>query len=161
MQEDNIHGLFGAVDMAIYKTIHGFVDPVTRGRGATALAPRLNIAAGTLSNKANPTQEHQLGLRESISLQLATLNFEILHAYNSALGHVGFRLPDADQVGDVELLDVYCEMHARVGQLAQAIRDALIDHRVSQTELVEIQTAFDSLIRAGLGLVNRIEGIAR
>jgi hypothetical protein len=161
MQDDNIQSLFGALDSAIYSTVNGFVDPVTRGRGATALAPRLNIAAGTLSNKANPTQEHQLGLRESISLQLATVDFSILYAYNAALGHVGFRLPDADRFGDIELLDTYCELHARVGRLAVEIRNALLDQKISFEEVQAVRTAFDCLVRSGLGVVNRIEGLAR
>lgn len=161
MHDNNIQSLFSALDSAIYETVNSFVDPVTKGRGATALAPRLNIAAGTLSNKANPLQEHQLSLRESISLQLATIDFGILHAYNGALGHVGFRLPDADQIGDVELLDAYCELHTRVGHLAQTIRNALLDHRVSIAEVIQIQIAFDALVRSGLGMVNRIEGLAR
>lgn len=161
MHDDNIQSLFGALDSAIYRTVNGFVDPVTRGRGATALAPRLNIAAGTLSNKANPTQEHQLGLRESISLQLATLNFDILYAYTGALGHVAYRLPDADHQGDVELLDSYCELHARVGRLATEIREALVDSRITFEEVAAIRVAFDFLVRAGLGLVNRIEGLVR
>lgn len=161
MHDDNIQSLFGALDSAIYETVNGFVDPVTKGRGATALAPRLNIAAGTLSNKANPTQEHQLGLRESLSLQLATMNFEILYAYNAALGHVGFRLPDAESFGDVELLDTYCELHAHVGRLAMEIRNALVDQAITREEVRAIRLAFDRLVRAGLGVINRIEGLAR
>ena len=154
--------LIGAIDRAVYETVHRYVDPVSRQRGAVALATRLGLQPGTLSNKANPLQEaHQLNLRESIPLQLAADDFTILHAFASALGHCAYRLPLEDKPqGDIELLNAYTDFHARVGDKANALRRALIDGNVSRAELSDIRKHMDGAIRAGLQLLARLEVLA-
>jgi hypothetical protein len=119
------------------------------------------MVPGVLSNKANPMQDHQLTLRESVPLQLAAADFHILHAYSHVLGHCAYRLPDADSVSDVELLNTYCDLHAKVGTLALQIRSTLKDGRITEAELPPLRSAFDDLVRAGLGVVARIEALAR
>ncbi|MBN8922383.1 MAG: hypothetical protein BGP10_12255 [Rhodanobacter sp. 68-29] len=85
--------LYGSVENAIYQTVNGYVDPATRRRGAVALAPQVGMLPATLSNKANPLQDHQLTLRESIPVQLVANDFQILHAYAQTLHHVAYQLP--------------------------------------------------------------------
>jgi hypothetical protein len=148
--------IFGALEQAIHETVNGYVDPGTRQRGAVALAPRLGMRPATLSNKANPLCEHELKLSESIPLQLIAVNFSILHAYASALGHCAVRLPDSDQVGDTALLDAYCSMHAELGEFAEDMRQALADNRVSADEIARMRKAFDSTVRAGLSVLHRV-----
>lgn len=155
---DDLHSALG---LAIHRTVRGFVDPTTARRGAAGLAPLLAMHPGTLANKANPDQEHQLGLAESVPLQLVSRDFSILYAYAQLLGHVAHKLPPSHDVGDLALLDVYCEMHAHVGVLAERIRAALMDGGVSAHEVTPIREAFDKLARAGLGVVARIEALAR
>ncbi len=158
---DAMQDLVGPLDTAIYETVAAFVDPLTKQRGATALAPRIGMVPGTLANKANPLQDHQLTLRESVPVQLTTSDFRILYAYAQVLGHAAYPLPEADKVSDVELLNTYCDLHARVGTLALQIRSSLKDGRVTQDELPALRTAFDALVRAGLGVLSRIEALAR
>jgi len=154
--------LYGALDAAIYETVNGYVDPKTKQRGATALAPRCGMQPNTLSNKANPTCEHELKLKESIPVQLTSGNFSILEAYASVLGHCALKLPDGDPAtGDLALLDVYCQLHANLGEFAENMRDALADSRVTRKELVALRVAFDATVRAGLGVLARMEAIAQ
>lgn len=151
--------LFGSVETAIHDTVTGFVDPVSKQRGAVALAPMLGMQPGTLSNKANPQQEHQLTLRESIPLQLVARDFHILHAYAHTLHHVAYPLPAETGAGDVELLDQYAAMHAELGDMARAVRDSLRDGRIRSDEVQRIREAFDATARAGLCLINRLEAL--
>lgn len=152
--------LYGQLDSAVYETVHGYRDPATRQRGAVALAPRLGMPAGTLSNKANPTMpEHKLGLAESVAVQVAADNFQILHAYAASLRHCAWALPLHSSVGDVELLDAYAAVNERCGLKARAIRDALSDKRVTRKEVAEIRARFDDEVRAGLELVSRLEAL--
>lgn len=153
--------LFGRLDVAVYETVHGYVDPATRQRGAVALAPRVGMQAGTLSNKANATMpDHKLGLAESIPVQITADDFRILHAYAAALRHCAHPLPvDTADAGDVELLDAYAEVNERAGIKAKAIRDALRDRRITRAEVEEIRARFDDEIRAGLRLMQRLEAL--
>lgn len=152
--------LYGSVETAIYETVNGYVDRASRQRGATALAPKVGMLPATLSNKANPLQDHQLTLRESIPLQLVADDYRILFAYNQALQHVAYKLPANPDVSDVELLNQYAEMHAGLGELAREIRDALADGDITQEEVQTIRAAFDASARAGLGLLARLEALA-
>lgn len=151
---------YGSVEGAIYDTVNGYVEPSTRRKGAVALAPQVGMLPATLSNKANPLQEHQLTLRESIPLQLVARNFNILNAYAQALGHVAYQLPESPHVSDMELLNQYAEMHAAMGVMAKAVRDSLADGNVTNDEVHQIRDAFDDTARAGLGLLVRLEALA-
>jgi hypothetical protein len=152
--------LYGVVESAIYDTVSDYVDPATRRHGATALAPKVGMLPATLSNKANPLQDHQLTLRESIPLQLVAHDFRILYAYNQALQHVAYQLPTTRGAGDVELLDQYAAMHAEMGAMAQSIRNSLADGTVTREEVHRARAAFDAAARAGLGLLARLEALA-
>ena len=154
-----VEDLWDPIDVAIYETVHQYKDPRSRQRGATGLAPRVNMQPGTLNNKANPAQEHQLTLRESVPIQLTTGDYRILHRYAAALGHVAYPLPDGES-SDVELLTQYAAFHAAVGAKSAAIREALVDGRITTSELTDIRQCFDSMVRAGLSLMLRIEGLA-
>jgi hypothetical protein len=151
--------LIGAIESAAHATVHEYVDPRTGKRGAVALAPKLGLQPGTLSNKTNPLQPHGLTVPESVALQLAANDFRLLHAEASALGHVAYQLPLV-MVSDVELLDQYCVFHAAVGAKASALRHALADGRITPAEVAEIRQALEALIRAGLGVLHRVEVLA-
>lgn len=152
--------LFGRLDTAIYDTVHGYRDPSSRERGAAALAPRVGMQPGTLSNKANPSMpDHKLGLAESITLQVAADNYSILHATAAALRHCAWPLPPHNNASDVELLDVYAKVNEQTGHKARAIRDALRDQRVTGAEVARIRACFDDEVRAGLELLARLDSL--
>lgn len=151
--------LFGGLDQAVYDTVHDYVDGKTRKRGAVALAPKLGLQPGTLANKANPQQEHQLTLREAVPLMLATQDFRILEALAAELGHTLCALPDGD-ISDIELLTQYATFQDAIGRKAASIRHALEDHVITPAEAREIREAFHRVCRAGLAVVSRIEALA-
>ncbi len=152
---------FSPLGLAIRDTVLNFVHPISKQKGATGLASLVAMNPRTLSNKANPKQDHQLGLEESVPIQIVSKNYAILYTYSRVLGHVAYQLPDPGCIGDVELLTVYCQLHADVGLMASRIRAALQDGRITHHEAASIREAFDHLARAGLGVVSRIEALAR
>lgn len=131
-----------------------------RRRGAAALAPLVGMNPGTLANKVNPLQEHQLTLTESVQLQAAARDYRILHAYAAVLGHAVYQLPECADADDVELLTRYSQYHARMGQQSEEICRALSDRRVTAAEVQSIERAFLEVINAGLALMVRLHGIA-
>lgn len=157
-----IHRLADLVDPisdAVYQLVHNYRDPRTGQRGATALAPKAGMVPGTLMNKANPGQDHQLTLGESVTLQLAAAEFGVLRAYAMVLGHAVYELP-AIQVDDLELLNRYTAYHQVIGEHAARIHAALSDQRITAEEVVSIRDALHQVIGAGLALVARIEALA-
>lgn len=153
--------LFGPLDSAIHATVHEYVNPLTRQRGAVALAPRVGMPAGTLSNKANPTMpDHKLGLVESVVVMISSDDYRILHALNAAVGHCGYRLPPHSNSSDVEILDAYAAAHEKTGLKARAIRDALKDGNITTSELADVRLKFDDEVRAGLEMISRLEALA-
>ena len=154
--------LIGAIDRAVYDTIHDYVDPATGRRGATVLAPRCGMQPNTLSNKANVLQDrHRLSLSESVTVQTVTRDFRILYAYAQTLGHCAYRLPDLTDCSDIELLDAYTQYHEEIGLKASAIRRALQDGRVTPVEAADIRRLLDHTIRAGLGVIARLEALVK
>lgn len=151
--------IFGPLDSAIHDTVNGYVDPVTKARGATALAPKVGMQPNTLSNKSNPACEHELKLGESIAIQNVAGNFTILHAYAAALSHCAIPLPANNALGDAALLDLYCELHAWLGDFAENMRESLADGQVSAAEVDRLRNALDNSIRAGLCVVQRMQAL--
>jgi len=129
-----------ALDQAIYDTIHGFAAPGGE-RGATALAARVGMNAGTLNNKAYPGHDSQLTLRESVPVQRETRCYQILHTYAA-------------------LLDLFCDYHAEVGEVSGSVRDCLADGRVTREELRVVQQRFIRAAKAGMEFLSRLEAIA-
>lgn len=52
-------------------------------------------------------------------------------------------------------------LHETVGELAANISAMLVDGRVMRDELPALKAAFDKMVRAGLGVVSRIEALAQ
>ncbi len=161
MAHNRYEDLWSDLDDAVHATVHDYVEPLTGKRGAVALAPRMAMSPGTLSNKANPQMpDHKLGLVESIPLQLVTGEYAILHSYARTLGHCAWPLPPVTAQGDVELLDTYADMHVQAGAVARTVRAALADRRITAAEIAAIRQAFDAQVRAGLAFLARFDGLA-
>lgn len=145
------------LDDAAYAVVHDF----RRGgnKGAPALAPLCNMGVGTLLNKVNPDQPHELKVREAVSIQQAAGDYRILQAEASLLDHVCIRLQRYDHVSDVELLNLYADYHAELGKTATAIAKTLADHRVERAELLAVEKAFFEATRAGLAFLDRLKAI--
>ncbi len=150
--------MWDELDEAIYRTVHEYRDG--NRAGAVALAPRINMNAGTLSNKANPGMEqHQLTLRESIPLQLATGRTDIAAAYAQALGGVYVPLGDFSGTSDTELLNIWAGMDEQDGRMAGAAREVLEDGRVTREELRRLKREVWRSIQVRLEFYHRMEAI--
>lgn len=130
------------LDEAVFYTVHDFRKG--KQRGAVALAPLVNIRPGTLSNKANPEQEHQPTLHEGVLIMRAAKDFRILYALCSILDHtIPIPVPDLSDISDMQLLDAYANYHAEIGETSQAIREALADGEISEAEFDRIAREMD------------------
>lgn len=141
---------------AIYRTIHEAPG------GAIGLAPRVGMNPGTLNNKAYPGHEAQLNLRESVPIQRDTQDFRILHSYCHLLDHAAIPLGDYSRTSDAELLDLYCEYHADIGQTAEVIRLALVtpNGRIRRRDVRRVRRELLEDLKAGLEFLARLEGMA-
>ncbi|USF88764.1 phage regulatory CII family protein [Candidatus Endoriftia persephonae] len=147
------------VQEAAWRTVHEFRKGMKGG--AEALGPMLGKSAGTLSNEVNPeSSSHKLGLEDAIILQLMAQDYRLLHAFSHTLHHISIQLPDAEPVGDVELLDKFSAWQAKMGCTCEVIHQSLADHRVTLTEARAIKTAGYRHIQAFLEFLSRIEQLA-
>lgn len=147
-----------SLDDAMYDTVRDYRDG--KNSGAVALAPKVNMIAGTLSNKVNPGMEsYILGLKESIPIQLISGDFRIANSYCVELGGVFLRLPDIGPVSDAALLDIWARLAEEQGDAARAIRMALSDGNVTTKELGVIKKEIHEAICVWVELFKRIEGI--
>ncbi len=150
--------MWDSLDDAIHKTVHGFVDGKKSGPGV--LAPKVNMNAGTLNNKADPgCDTHHLSLRESIPVQRTANNFSIAQAYCMELGGVFIQLQKVDFVSDSALLDIWATLIEKEGQFATAVKDALSDGNINAAEMKKITEAAQQRISTLLEMVKRIDSI--
>jgi len=150
--------MWDSLDDAIYKTIHNFKDGKKSGPGA--LAPKINMNAGTLNNKADPGCEtHHLTLRESIPIQRTASDFSIAQSYCMELGGVFIQLQMIDYVSDSALLDIWATLIEKEGEFAKAVRESLEDGKIKHDEMKQIRDSAQQRISTLLEMVKRLESI--
>lgn len=142
------------LDLAGHDLVHAYKG------GAAKLGPLVGLAPGTLSNKANPHQEHDFTVRELVRLTAITDDYRLLDAVERLLGRVAVPLDDYDHTSDVDLLSRWADWQAEIGESAKTIRDALADGRIDHTELREIRRELFEDFAAALVLLGRLEAIA-
>lgn len=147
-----------SLEDAVYNTIHNYRDGKKSGPGA--LAPKVNMNAGTLNNKADPAMfSHQLTLRESIPIQLTANNFSIAQAYCLALNGVFVQLPDIPCVSDTALLDIWATLIEKEGEFAKAVRESLASGDIDHDEIKNIKNRAQERISVLIEMVKRLESI--
>ena len=150
--------MWDPLDDAIHKTVHEYTDG--NQSGAVALAPAINMNAGTLTNKANPGMElHQLSLRESVPLQNHAKDYRILHSYSYSLGHASYPLGDFKTTSDVELLDLTLKFVKEVGDVSEELRKSLADGDITQSEFNRIDKQMCEAVQAMAELRCRVKGL--
>lgn len=149
-----IDDLHGPLAVAMYRTVHDFPG------GSTALAPRVGMKPGVLSNKVNPDLDsHHLTVAESVAIQAATGDCRIHEAEGLVIGRGSIPLGLYRGLSDVELLDVYSNVHVELGELAAALRDALADGRVTDAEANRCEREVGDAIQALLELRARVRSL--
>lgn len=114
--------------------------------GVTALAARMGVNAGTLQNKLNPNKStHHLTLRESVLLQRASSDYQVLEAMAQQLGHACYRVMGHQDGGDP--VEAFMLLQRAVGDFTSANADALHGKPHStRNELRRVQAAASELI---------------
>lgn len=149
--------MIDALADAIYRTVHN-----GHPRGAVGLGPLIGVRASYLQNKADPSHDAELTLRESIPLMRETGDYAILATLAASVDHAVIPVGDYSKTSDAALLDLYCEYHADLGQTAEAIREALgkADTRITRADVRRVRREMLEDIQAGLAFLARLESLA-
>lgn len=123
--------------------------------GIDALAQRLNISNNVLRNKLAPgITSHYPSFEEMsniISLcQEAGLKDALLplHALLARHGMAAFLVPEPDQISNDDLSQTVCKVMSQVGNVAEAVSDALMDNVITERELDLIEREFQGALTA-------------
>lgn len=129
--------------------------------GVDTLAPAMGLKPGTLYNKADADVEthHQPTLRDVVLATRLTDDFRVLDALNESFGRAAFDVRHAAEKSDEALLELLTNFGAETGDFHRVLRNALLDHRFSAMELVEIRAEAMDVIGALMTLVARLEGL--
>ena len=136
--KNNIPAHWVPIEASAYLLVHGFVDGETKG--AAAMGPRIGKNPRLLSNEVNPDYEGaKLGLLTAVNIEREAGAADILHAHAQMLHHVCFAIPSPDHfTGDVELLKLFADWQAGIGNTCMEINKALEDSRVTFDEVNRI-----------------------
>jgi hypothetical protein len=148
---DDLHN---PLTTANYDLVHAFADG--KRRGAAALAPRLGMPPGTLSNKVAPDNDAHLSPEQWIAAMLASGNFAPLRVAAHQCHHAAFALPDMANVSDMELLDACLKAAREFGDLANAVQAAIADGDVTPAEMRRVQKELIESVAANFELVARL-----
>jgi hypothetical protein len=147
------------IDQAVYDLIHGYP------KGAPALSAVLysqygyQVAPGTLMNKANPEQPHQLTVREGDLIQRIQGKYHLLHAQALTLNHICIPLGKFSSTSDLDLLTTYTRMHKELGEVAGAIHEALLHGQITIGMVQRIRQENYEAIQAMLEMEQRLDAI--
>lgn len=139
------------IDDAIYDECHDYPG------GIPALAARLEIAAPTLQNMADPKQSsHGWPLKRFRKL-LAIAGTRPLDALCEENGGVFVHTKGFEGVSDAALLETYAKFCADFGDVGKAINGALADGKIVSAEVKAVRDSIYEMNRAGAELANRME----
>ena len=149
------------LDVAIYETVHEYVNPKTGKKGAVGLAPVVDMHASTLQNKSNPTEQFaHMTVREARKVMHATGNNRILHQLAADLGEACVPLPTIEFAADMDLLEAWAEWQNDVAKTITALRDAIADKKVTMDEVGKVRIELIKDFEKGLSIVDVLKGMA-
>ena len=150
------HAQFSQLEMAKYAVVHDYCG------GAVALAARLGVNPGTLSNKVNPTVEtHHLSVDEAVAVQNLAGDHRILHAEAQAQDHVCIPIGEWRGVSDTDLVEALSRYMEEVGETAGTLRRALEDGVVTPGEMLELEAEAYEDVAVLMELLARVRGLVR
>lgn len=146
--------MFDPIEQAMYSMVHDFDG------GAIKLAAKVNMNAGTLQHKVNPTMEnHHLTLKEAVNLMNTTGDFRLLHSLCHELGFACVSTAEHADMSDVEFLTVYTRAIALIGVLSNEINDVFSDGHIERKEVNRVQAGTVAAIAALAELPPRLEAM--
>lgn len=148
------------LDMAVYRTVHDYVNPGTGKKGAVGLAPVMQMPASTVQHKANPSDAFTaFYLKEARALMLAAGDNRALHHLAADVGEACVPLPRNPFPADMDLLEAWAAWQAEVANTVTAIRQALLDGRITADEVARVRAELIGDYSRGLGLVEVLAGM--
>ncbi|MGI9278218.1 MAG: phage regulatory CII family protein [Endozoicomonas sp.] len=128
--------------------------------GAHALGIHLNKSPGVLSNEINPSQpHHKLGLLDAVAIMHLSQDFQILKAIAACVNHSIVHLGDFAATCDTELLDIYAQWHAEIGDVSREVSAALADGRITRDEFHRIRKEGMEQIHFFFEFLARVEAL--
>ncbi|MGJ9420450.1 phage regulatory CII family protein [Massilia sp. CMS3.1] len=141
---------------AFHKTVHGAPG------GCEAIAPRMNMSAAILRNKANPNSAtNKPTLDEADRLMGVTGVHDILHALAANHGYVCVRVEEGATAGDMAVLEMITQVWQTNGEVGTEINQALADGRITRAEVDRIREKVRRAECALESVVSRLEGMAQ
>ncbi|MFZ6726176.1 phage regulatory CII family protein [Undibacterium sp. MH2W] len=130
--------------------------------GIESLAPRLNMSAQVLRNKANPnTATNHPTLNDVERVMDFTGDFQVLHALAGDRGFICIRV-DADakaNASDMAVLDLITQVWKAEGDVGTAVNATLADGRVEAHEIACVRKAVYKAQEALYAMLHRLEGM--
>jgi len=134
---------------ALYKVARAYPG------GLEALAAKLQISVNVLRNKLAPGIDTHYPSFEEVSVIVeachqagvkdATLP---LHAMLGRHGMAAFVVPEPDQINDDDLSQTVCRVMSQVGNVAEAVSEALLDGVITNLEADLIEREFQGALTA-------------
>lgn len=112
--------------------------------GATALAPRLQKAQGTLCHELTGTGTAKLGLLDAVKLTLLTGDRRILNAFAAECGCVVLQMPQHASGSDA--MTKLGASAKEFGDFVSSVGDSLRDGAVTSTELRRVRRELAEMI---------------
>lgn len=129
--------------------------------GAESLAPRLNMSAAVLRNKADRKKESNKPLlADADNLMAVTADYTILHSLAANHGGVFMQIDPEAPASDMALLELMAAIWRAGGDVGRAVEDTLADGRVEKRELVRVAEAIYRQIQTLKTLQKRLESMA-
>lgn len=123
--------------------------------GIDALAIKLNISANVLRNKLAPGIASHYPSFEEVSMIISVCQESgvkeallPLHAMLSRHGMAAFVVPEPEQVSSDDLSQTVCRVMSQVGNVAEAVSEALIDNVITEREADLIEREFQGALTA-------------
>ena len=123
--------------------------------GIDALATKLNISANVLRNKLAPGIASHYPSFEEVSMIISVCQemgvkeaLLPLHAMLGRHGMAGFVVPEPEQISNDDLSQTVCRVMSQVGNVAEAVSEALIDSVITECEADLIEREFQGALTA-------------
>lgn len=123
--------------------------------GIDALAQKLGMSANVLRNKLAPGIASHYPSFEEVSMiislcQEAGVKEALLplHAMLSRHGMAAFAVPEPTQISTDDLSQTVCKVMSQVGNVAEAVSDALLDNVITEHEADLIEREFQGALTA-------------
>ncbi len=134
---------------ALYKVARAFPG------GLDALAQQLKMSPNVLRNKLAPSiNTHYPSFEEVSTIVHLCRKSGVkdahlpLHALLSRHGMAGFVVPDPDDISNEDLSQTVCRVMSQVGNVAEAVSEALMDNIITEREADLIEKEFQGALAA-------------